>query len=160
MDENLIQGKEETFLLLEVKGGLLSTKEDFRKCSGIKRYVFSNEKEDKMKKLIIAGLMSLVIISCSSPQTIVLNDGSVIKTRDEPKFNKRTKYYEYEDVEGNRGSVNSKSVKLIQPEGAEIPEGVIAEEKKEEVAAEAVEVPVGEPATAPEEEVFTEAEKE
>lgn len=115
-----------------------------------------------MKKIIIAGLMSLVIISCSSPQTIVLNDGSVIKTKDEPKFNKRTKYYEYEDIEGNRGSVNSKSVKLIQPEGAEIPEGVIAEEPKEEVVVETVveevEVPAAEPEAALEEEA-TEAGK-
>ncbi|GLI56643.1 hypothetical protein PM10SUCC1_21570 [Propionigenium maris DSM 9537] len=113
-----------------------------------------------MKKIIIAGLMSLVIISCSSPQTIVLNDGSVIKTKDEPKFNKRTKYYEYEDVEGNRGSVNSKSVKLIQPEGAEIPEGIIAEEQKEEVVAEPVEAPVAEPEAATKEDAVTEVVEE
>lgn len=102
-----------------------------------------------MKKIFIAGLMSLVLISCSSPQTILLDDGSVIKTKDDPKFNKRTKYYEYEDIEGNRGSVNSKRVKLIQPEGAELPEmAVPVEEPQEEVAAE--------PTVLPEEEVVTE----
>ena len=113
-----------------------------------------------MKKIIITGLMSLVLISCSSPQTIVLNDGSVIKTKDEPKFNKRTKYYEYEDIEGNRGSVNSKSVKLIQPEGAELPEMAVVEEPKEEVTEELVEAPITEPAAAPEEKAVTEVVEE
>ncbi len=137
-----------------------SAKEDFRMRSVINSMYFLFRRRKEMKKIIIAGLMSLVLISCSSPQTIILNDGSVIRTKDEPKFNKRTKYYEYEDIEGNRGSVNSKSVKLIQPEGAEIPEGLIAEEPKEEVAAEPVkeapELPVAEPAAAPEEEVVEE----
>lgn len=146
--------------MLEGNELFTSVKEDFREYSGINQYVVIYKKEDGMKKIIIAGLMSLVLISCSSPQTIILNDGSVIKTKDEPKFNKRTKYYEYEDIEGNRGSVNSKSVKLIQPEGAEIPEGLIAEEPKEDVAAEPVkeapELPVAEPAAAPEEEVVEE----
>ncbi len=95
-----------------------------------------------MKKIFIAGLMSLVLISCSSPQTILLDDGSVIKTKDEPKFDRKTKYYEYEDLEGNRGSVNSKRVKLIQPEGAELPEVVEpVEEPVKEVSAEPVVLP-------------------
>ena len=63
-----------------------------------------------MKKLFITGLMSLILISCSSPQTILLEDGSIIKTKDKPTFNKKTEYYEYVDIEGNKGSVNSKSI--------------------------------------------------
>jgi len=95
-----------------------------------------------MKKIFIAGLMSLVLISCSSPQTILLDDGSVIKTKDDPKFNRKTKYYEYEDVEGNKGSVNSKRVKIIQPEGAKMPEAVEpVEEPKDEVVSVPVAVP-------------------
>ena len=95
-----------------------------------------------MKKIFIAGLMGLVLISCSSPQTILLDDGSVIKTRDDPKFNRKTKYYEYEDVEGNKGSVNSKRVKIIQPEGAKMPEAVEpVEEPKDEVVSVPVAVP-------------------
>lgn len=106
-----------------------------------------------MKKIFIAGLMSLVLMSCSSPQTILLDDGSVIKTKDEPTFNKRTKYYEYEDLEGNRGSVNSKRVKLIQPEGAELPEAV-------EPVEEPVKEVIVEPTVLPEKEAVTETAEE
>lgn len=81
-----------------------------------------------MKKLLFISLLSLVIVSCSSPKSIVLTDGSVIKTSDEPKYKKRLDVYEYEDVDGNKATVNANSVKLIQPIDAEVPEVPMAAE--------------------------------
>ena len=113
-----------------------------------------------MKKLLFISLLSLAIVSCSSPKSIVLTDGSVIKTSDEPKFKKKLDVYEYEDIEGNKGTVNASNVKLIQPIDAEIPEAPKVEEivpVPVTLPAESVEEPVEQTEAEPvEEEVTTE----
>jgi len=93
-----------------------------------------------MKKLFILSILSLALISCSSPQRIILKDGNTIETKDDPKFNKKTNYFEYVDKDGSKGRVNADMVEMIQPEDAKIPE-------KKAVAPAAPIVPVVVPVT-------------
>ena len=108
------------------------------------------QEEANMKKLIYIGLVSMLLVSCSSPKHIVLTDGSVIRTKDEPEYKRKLDVYEYEDEQGNKGIVNAKSVKIIQPIDVEIPEPKVVEPQPAEKT-EAV------PETSPE--VMTESEE-
>ncbi len=68
----------------------------------------------KLKRLVLSLVVAGAFVGCSSPQRIVLNDETVIETRDEVDYNKKTGFYEYEDVAGNENKVNSSEVLHIQ----------------------------------------------
>lgn len=68
----------------------------------------------KFKGLIMAIVVAGLFAGCSSPQRITLKDNTVIETRDEVKYNKKTGFYEYEDITGKKHSVNSDSVLVIE----------------------------------------------
>jgi len=68
----------------------------------------------KIEKILAVMTLTGVMIGCSSPQKIVLNNDNVIETRDSVKYDKKTGFYSYEDVEGNEGQVNSDEVKIIK----------------------------------------------
>lgn len=68
----------------------------------------------KIGKILAAVVLTVSIVGCSAPQKIVLSNDNVIETRDSVKYNKKTGFYTYEDIEGNKGQVNSDEVKIIK----------------------------------------------
>lgn len=68
----------------------------------------------ELKTLLIAAILLGTTLGCSSPQKIMLNDGTVIETRDEVDYDKKTGFYEYENTEGKEVIVNSTEIKMIE----------------------------------------------
>ena len=68
----------------------------------------------KLKRLVLSMVVAGALVGCSTPQRIVLKDDTVIETRDEVDYNKKTGFYEYEDVAGNENKINSAEVLQIQ----------------------------------------------
>lgn len=68
----------------------------------------------KLKSLLIGAVLVGTTLGCSSPQKIMLNDGTVIETRDEVDYDKKTGFYEYEDRDGKEAKVNSTEIKMIE----------------------------------------------
>lgn len=68
----------------------------------------------KLKRLVLSMVAAGALVGCSTPQRIVLKDDTVIETRDEVDYNKKTGFYEYEDVAGNENTINSAEVLQIQ----------------------------------------------
>ncbi|MFT0212665.1 YgdI/YgdR family lipoprotein [Pseudomonas sp. F1_0610] len=62
---------------------------------------------------LIASSLSL-LAGCSSPSIITLNDGREIQTVDQPEYNKKTGFYEYEQQDGKEASVNKDEVLTIK----------------------------------------------
>ena len=68
----------------------------------------------KLKNVMAVIFVTGVLTGCSSPQRITLKDNTTIEARDEVKYNKKTGFYEYEDVTGKRHRVNSDSILMIE----------------------------------------------
>lgn len=68
----------------------------------------------KLKSLLVGAVLVVSTLGCSSPQKILLNDGTVIETRDEVDYDKKTGFYEYEDQDGKEAIVNSSEIKIIE----------------------------------------------
>jgi hypothetical protein len=68
----------------------------------------------KLKRLFLSMVVAGALVGCSTPQRIVLKDDTVIETRDEVDYNKKTGFYEYEDAAGNENKINSAEVLQIQ----------------------------------------------
>lgn len=51
-----------------------------------------------------------VLTSCASPHVMTLKDGRVIDTADEPEFNRKTGFYEYNTVDGKKVQINKDEV--------------------------------------------------
>ena len=68
-----------------------------------------------MKRLgaIIAMAAAVVIIGCASPHMITLLDGSTIESKAEPKFDKKTGFYEFKSATGEQVKVNKDEVRSI-----------------------------------------------
>ncbi len=50
------------------------------------------------------------LTACAAPHTMTLKDGRVIETADEPEFNQKTGFYEYNTVDGKKVQVNKDEV--------------------------------------------------
>ncbi len=75
-----------------------------------------------MKKLFFIALLVVAFTACSSPQNIVLNDGTIIPTRDSVDYDEDSGVYEYENSDGEEVYVNKDNVKIILPAGDPIPQ--------------------------------------
>ncbi len=73
-----------------------------------------------VKKKILMSLL-LVLTACTSPQNIVLNDGTIIPTRDKVNYDKGLSAFKYENSDGKDIYINKDSVKMILPVGEQIP---------------------------------------
>lgn len=67
-----------------------------------------------MKKFMMILAVTGIMVGCSSPQKVVLNNGQVIETKDEVDYNRKTGFYEFEDEDGNENSVNASEVTTIE----------------------------------------------
>ncbi len=52
----------------------------------------------------------LMLTACSTPHTMTLKNGSIIEMADEPEFNRKTGFYEYETLDGKKVQVNKDEV--------------------------------------------------
>jgi hypothetical protein len=59
---------------------------------------------------LVAGL-----VACATPHTIRMRDGRTISTKDEPKPDKETGFYVFEDEEGKKVRVNKDEIVEIRP---------------------------------------------
>ena len=69
------------------------------------------------KRIIPALLMTLglaVLAGCSTPSMITLNDGREIQTVDKPKFDEESGFYEFEQLDGKRATINKDQVQTVK----------------------------------------------
>ena len=62
----------------------------------------------------IATAVVLLILGCATPHRITLQDGSIIDSTAEPKFNKATGFYEFKSRTGERVKVNKDEIRSIK----------------------------------------------
>lgn len=69
------------------------------------------------KRIIPALLMTLglvVLAGCSTPSVITLNDGREIQTVDKPKYDEESGFYEFEQLDGKRATINKDQVQTVK----------------------------------------------
>ncbi|MDH1442187.1 YgdI/YgdR family lipoprotein [Pseudomonas sp. GD03721] len=69
------------------------------------------------KRIIPTLLMTLgfvVLAGCSTPSVITLNDGREIQTVDKPKYDEDSGFYEFEQLDGKRATINKDQVQTIK----------------------------------------------
>lgn len=59
-------------------------------------------------------MIPLLLNGCASTYTIVLTNGSMIHTKDEPKFNRKAGFYEFTDASGTEMQVNKDQIQRIE----------------------------------------------
>lgn len=55
-----------------------------------------------------------LLAGCSSPSVITLIDGREIQTLDQPKFDRDSGFYEYEQLDGKRARINKDQVRTVK----------------------------------------------
>ncbi|TRX74842.1 YgdI/YgdR family lipoprotein [Pseudomonas mangiferae] len=60
------------------------------------------------------ALGTAVLAGCSTPSIVTLNDGREIQTVDEPRFDEKTGFYQFEQFDGRRARVNKDQVQSIR----------------------------------------------
>jgi len=65
-----------------------------------------------MNKLFAVALLfaALIVGGCSSAHVVVMKDGRTIESKDQPKYDPKTGFYEYHDMDGNKVRVNKEEV--------------------------------------------------
>ncbi|OZB29556.1 YgdI/YgdR family lipoprotein [Pseudomonas wenzhouensis] len=69
------------------------------------------------KRIIPTLLMTLgfvVLAGCSTPSVITLNDGREIQTVDKPKYDEDSGFYEFEQLDGKRATINKDQVQTVK----------------------------------------------
>jgi len=69
------------------------------------------------KRIIPTLLMAIgfaVVAGCSTPSVITLNDGREIQTVDKPKFDEESGFYEFEQLDGKRATINKDQVQTVK----------------------------------------------
>ncbi|MGG2397358.1 YgdI/YgdR family lipoprotein [Pseudomonas sp. SH1-B] len=69
------------------------------------------------KRTIPALLMVIgfaVLAGCASPSVITLNDGREIQTVDKPTFDEDSGFYEFEQLDGKRATINKDQVQTVK----------------------------------------------
>ena len=68
----------------------------------------------KIKSIIAMVFVAGVLTGCATPQRITLKDNTTINAKNEVKYNKKSGFYEYEDLSGKRSKVNADSILMIE----------------------------------------------
>lgn len=63
---------------------------------------------------ILAACSLAVLAGCSTPSVITLNDGREIQTVDRPSFDEETGFYEFEQLDGKRATINKDQVRTVK----------------------------------------------
>ncbi|MNC75026.1 putative lipoprotein YgdR precursor [compost metagenome] len=62
--------------------------------------------------MLALGLAALA--GCSSPAVITLNDGREIQSVDTPKYDARSGFYEFEQLDGKQTRINKDQVRTVK----------------------------------------------
>ena len=62
--------------------------------------------------LLALGLGALA--GCASPTVITLNDGREIQATDTPKYDEDSGFYEFEQLDGKRATINKDQVQTVK----------------------------------------------
>ncbi|MFJ2366636.1 YgdI/YgdR family lipoprotein [Pseudomonas sp. NPDC087697] len=62
--------------------------------------------------MLTLGLATLA--GCSSPTVITLNDGREIQSVDTPKYDSKSGFYEFEQLDGKQTRVNKDQVRTVK----------------------------------------------
>jgi hypothetical protein len=54
------------------------------------------------------------LAGCASPSVITLNDGREIQTVDKPEFDEDSGFYQFEQLDGKRATVNKDQVQTVK----------------------------------------------
>ena len=69
-----------------------------------------------MLRVAFAVLLAAAALGCATPYTIYLKDGQVLRSQDEPEFDKRAGFYDFEDSSGKRVHVNKDDIVKMEAE--------------------------------------------
>ena len=62
--------------------------------------------------MLAAGLATLA--GCASPTVITLNDGREIQAVDSPKYDEKSGFYEFEQMDGKQTRINKDQVRTVK----------------------------------------------
>ncbi|POA21246.1 YgdI/YgdR family lipoprotein [Pseudomonas sp. FW300-N1A1] len=62
--------------------------------------------------MLALGLATLA--GCSSPAVITLNDGREIQSVDTPRYNDKSGFYEFEQLDGKQTRINKDQVRTVK----------------------------------------------
>lgn len=62
--------------------------------------------------VLAAGCAALA--GCASPSIITLNDGRAIQTTDKPKYDEKSGFYEFEQLDGKPARINKDQVTTVK----------------------------------------------
>lgn len=68
----------------------------------------------KNVKRITAVLAFCVLAGCSTPSSIVLNDGRELQTLDTPEYDAKSGFYEFKQLDGKFQRINKDQVRTIK----------------------------------------------
>lgn len=63
--------------------------------------------------LLLAGVIG-VLVGCSTPSVITLKDGRQIQTTDAPKLDSDAGFYQFEQLDGKKTTINKDEVLTIK----------------------------------------------
>lgn len=63
---------------------------------------------------LLIALGFAVLAGCASPSVITLNDGREIQTVDKPEYDEETGFYEFEQLDGKRATINKDQVQTVK----------------------------------------------
>ena len=61
---------------------------------------------------LVIGFAALA--GCASPSVITLNDGREIQTVDKPTYDEESGFYEFEQLDGKRATINKDQVQTVK----------------------------------------------
>lgn len=70
-----------------------------------------------IKRALPAFLLALgfgVLAGCSSPSVVTLTDGREIQSTDTPKYDEKSGFYEFEQLDGKRVRINKDQVRSVK----------------------------------------------
>ena len=68
----------------------------------------------KRVRAAIAAVATVFSLGCAAPHLITLQDGTTYESKAEPKFNKRSGFYEFKSRTGERVQLNKDEIRSIK----------------------------------------------
>ena len=69
---------------------------------------------NKISLTTLLAAAFLTLAACSSPSAITLKDGTQLQTKDTPKYDKNSGFYEFEQLDGQPHKINKDDVHSIK----------------------------------------------
>lgn len=69
---------------------------------------------NKLSLTAVLAASFLALAACSSPSTITLKDGTEMQTKNTPRYDKKTGFYEFKQLDDKPNQVNKDDVHSIK----------------------------------------------